>query len=165
MKINHSEKNGWRKLQRNMNQGARKLEAEATSLAKTAAVTRLVAMAETEQDAMHVLVDMIGLGLTATAQELAQRNGHPVPPAYQPSSKLLSGFTKVLAEKTAATLRLFDATEQERLKGIFPGFVKALDTNDPALQRMVTDLILMQPDEAAAWIRAHLTELESRFAS
>lgn len=165
MKTNHNDKTGWKKLQRNMNKGAAKLEAEATSLAKTAAVARLVAMAETEQDALHVLADVIGLGLTTDAQELAQRNGNPMPPAYQPSSKLLAGFTKVLAAKTAATLSLLDAIEHERLKRIFPGFVKALDTTDPALQRMVTDLILMQPEEAAAWIRAHLAELESRFAS
>lgn len=162
---NNAVQNAWKKLQRSIHKDAIKLEQEATTLAKTAGVARLLAMAEDEQDAIRVLLDVIGHNVTVEVQKLAQLTGNPVPPPYTPASKLLSGFRKTLAEKTASTYCLLNADEQERVRRILPGFLRALDANDPAVHQMVLGLIWLSPNAVASWIRQNLENLESRFVS
>jgi hypothetical protein len=162
---NAAQQSAWKKLQRSIHKDAIQLEHEANTLAKTASVARLLAMAEDEQDAIRVLLDVIGYSVTVEAQKLAQLSGNPVPPAYTPASKLLGGFMKTLAEKTASTYCLLDADEQERVRHILPGFLRALDANDPAVHQMVLGLIWLSPNAVASWIRQNLEMLESRFVS
>ncbi|MDB4957509.1 MAG: hypothetical protein JWO36_5078 [Myxococcales bacterium] len=43
--------------------------------------------------------------------------------------------------------------------------MRRLERNDPDLAEEIYKLVCMEPDEAAAWIRDHLDEIEARFAS
>lgn len=153
------ERKQWRKFQNQAEARAQTLEAEAMA-------TRLVALAEDPHDVMCFLFDLSAYTMNAKAQQLARLKGNPLPPpAYVPVSRLLTRFGQLLADKMAAVPLLLDVIEQERVKRIVPGFMNALEANDPLVQSIVLQLISMTSEETASWIRQNLERIELRFAS
>ena len=148
----------WRKFQDEAEQKAQTLEAEALA-------TRLVALAEDPQDVMCLVFDLSAYTINAQAQQLAGLNGCSLPPpAYVPASRLLTRFCQLLADKMATVPLLLDVVEQDRVKRIVPGFMNALEVNDPLVQSIVLQLISMTSEEVALWIRQNLDGIELRFA-
>ncbi len=152
------ERKQWRKFQSHAEQKAQTLEAEARA-------TRLVAMAEDPHDVVCFLFDLSAYTMNANAQQSARVNGNPVPRAYVPASRLLTRFGQLLADKMATVPVLLDVIEQERVKRVVPGFMNALEANDPLVQSIVLQLISMTSEEAASWIRQNIDGIELRFAS
>ncbi len=146
----------WVKFQRQAEQRAQTLEAEALA-------TRLVAMAEDPQDVVSFLFDLSAFTMNAKARELARFNGNAIPPAYVPASRLLTRFDQLLAEKMATVVGLLDILEHERIELILPGFLRSLESNDPLVQSIVLRLISMTAEDAALWIRQNLDGIEARF--
>jgi hypothetical protein len=95
---------------------------------------------------------------------LTDRVGIPNP-APKPRSRYLKAFAKGLKAKLSAIAEEFDATEIERLKRLWPALSRRLDVADPQLVEPATTLLCMNPPDAVAWIRAHLDEFETRYAS
>lgn len=139
--------------------------ARADELEKTAHVTRLVAMADDPLDGLATLWDVAMLSGHVVAARNARLHGRetPVPPV--PVSRLLSGFTQQLRDKTVAVAKELRADETERLAHIVPGFVAALETNEADVMLLIRDLLPRSPDVIALWLREHLDLLERRFAS
>ena len=48
---------------------------------------------------------------------------------------------------------------------IAPGVLASIDTNDPPVVGTIAGLIQLPPEWIALWLRAHLDEIEARFAS
>jgi hypothetical protein len=51
------------------------------------------------------------------------------------------------------------------LTAITPGVLASIETNDPAIVGTIAGLIQLPPEWIALWLRAHLDEIEARFAS
>ena len=110
------------------------------------------------------LFDLSAYTMNAKARGLARFNGNAVPPAYVPASRLLTRFDQLLAEKMATVLGLLDILEHKRIEPIVPGFLNALEANEPLVQSIVLRLISMTAEDAAVWIRKNLDGIEARFA-
>ena len=67
--------------------------------------------------------------------------------------------------KFSAMVGMFQPTELARLKKLGPALARRLELNDGELDEQVYQLAILPPDEAATWIRDHLDEIETRFAS
>lgn len=75
-------------------------------------------------------------------------------------------LTTGLRAKLTEVVRHFDRDEIGRLRRIAPSLLVRMDSSDePVLADEIVQLVCMAPDEAAAWIRGHLDEIETRFAS
>lgn len=139
--------------------------AHAARLEKQATTTRLVAMAEDPLDALATLWDVAALDRHAANARAARLHGRATPQPPVPISRLMSGFTQQLRDKCVAVAALLQRHEIERLAGITPGFVAALETNDVDVMLLVRDLLPRDPGVIASWLRTHLGSLEARFAS
>jgi hypothetical protein len=137
----------------------------AARLEKQAATTRLVAMAEDPLDALATLWDVTAFDRHAANARNARLHGRATPQPPVPISRLMSGFTQRLRDKCVAIAALLKSDEAERLGRITPGFVAALETNEPDVMLLIRDLLPRDPDVIALWLRAHLDVLERRFAS
>jgi hypothetical protein len=74
-------------------------------------------------------------------------------------------LTTGLRAKLTEIVRHFDRDELGRLRRIAPSFLVSMDGDEPGLADEIVQLVCMSPDDAAAWIRGHLDEIEARFAS
>lgn len=68
-----------------------------------------------------------------------------------------------LQRKAMEVFARLDKPEQARLLALVPKL--AGRAGDPEMQRLAAELLPLPPDDAAAWVRAHLDDIERRFAS
>lgn len=137
----------------------------AEHLAHQANTARLAAMAETPLDAIAVAWDVAMATSHTVAARVARENGRAVPQPPPPVSRLLTRFAEKLREKLAAVAAELDESERIRLTAIAPGVLASIETNDPAAVGTIAGLIQLPPEWIALWLRAHLDEIEARFAS
>jgi hypothetical protein len=74
-------------------------------------------------------------------------------------------LTTEVRTRLSAIGSVFSADELDRLKKLGPALTRQLERNDPDLAEEIYNLVCMEPDEAAAWVRDHLLQIEARFAS
>ncbi len=70
---------------------------------------------------------------------------------------------QALAGKAVAVGALLDPSERTRLVKLAPMLVKL--AADPEVARMLAEVVAMSVEDSAAWVRAHLDELERGLAS
>jgi hypothetical protein len=75
----------------------------------------------------------------------------------------IENVSERLQRKAMDVFALLDKPEQARLLALVPKL--AGRAGDPEMQRLAAELLPLPPDEAAAWVRAHLDDIERRFAS
>jgi hypothetical protein len=137
----------------------------ADHLEHQANTARLLAMAETPLDAIAVAWDVAMATSHTVAARVARENGRTVPQPPPPVSRLLTGFAEKLREKLAAVAAELHQSERVRLAAVAPGVLASIETNDPAIVGTIAGLIQLPPGWIALWLRAHLDEIEARFAS
>jgi hypothetical protein len=137
----------------------------AAHLEKKAAAARLFAMADDPLDGLAAVWDVASLSLHNATARIARRHGHETSAPPAPVSRLLNGFIQQLRDKTLAIVMHLRSDETERLVRIRPGFVAALQANEPDVMLLIRDLLPRDPEVIALWLRAHLDILEQRFAS
>jgi hypothetical protein len=71
--------------------------------------------------------------------------------------------TEQIQRKAMEVFARLEKPEQARLLALVPKL--AGRASDPEMQRIAAELLPLPPDEATAWVRAHLDEIERRFAS
>ena len=74
-----------------------------------------------------------------------------------------AALQQALAGKAMAIAGLLEPDERTRLMRIAPMFSKLVA--DPEIARMAAELVAMSTEDAAAWIRAHIAEIEKGLAS
>lgn len=82
--------------------------------------------------------------------------GPETPPAADQVSEQLQ-------RKAMEVFSRLDKPEQARMLALVPKL--AGRAADPEMQRLAAELLPLQPDDAVAWVRAHLDDIERRFAS
>ena len=74
-----------------------------------------------------------------------------------------AALQQALAGKAIAVAALLEPDEQARLMRVAPMFSKLVA--DPEIARMAAELVAMTAEDAPAWIRAHLEEIEKGLGS
>ena len=87
-----------------------------------------------------------------------ERKRHEVEPALDPGA-----LQQALAGKAMAIGALLEPTERARLMKLAPMLSKL--AADPEISKMLTELVSMSVEDSAAWVRAHLDEIEKGLAS
>jgi len=116
-------------------------------------------------DAMRLAADLYAMSAFRAERAVALEAGAPTPRAPKPMSKYMRLFAKGVKEQLSAIAALLTPDELERLKHVGPGLTGRLERNDRELAEEVFALICLEPQVAAAWIRGHIEEIESRLAS
>jgi len=135
---------------------------------KTAHTATIVALTEVTHDpidAMHLAADLYAMTAYRAERAVALEAGTPAPRAPKLLSNYMRLFTTGLKERLRTIGALFEPKELDRLKALAPVFARRLEHNDPDLAEEALDLVSMEPEDAVAWIREHLRDLEVRFAS
>lgn len=127
-------------------------------------LANLINLTEDPIDAMKLAADLFAMSAFRAERAFATAAGLAQPRPPKPRSKYMRLFWKGLRAKLNEVARHFGDDELERLKRIAPAFLLRMDS-DPSLADELVKLTCMQPDDAAAWIREHLEEIEARFAS
>jgi hypothetical protein len=152
-------------MQNTKNKWQATLANHAEHLEHQANTARLAAMAETPLDAIAVAWDVAMATSHRVAARVARENGRTVPQPPPPVSRLLTGFAEKLREKLAAVAAELDQGERIRLMAVAPGVLASIEANDPPVVGTIAGLIQLPPEWIALWLRAHLDEIEARFAS
>lgn len=86
-------------------------------------------------------------------------------PASLPDNTAIDpkALQQALAGKALAVGALLDPSERARLMKLAPMLVKL--AADPEVARMLAELVAMSVEDSAAWVRAHLDEMERGLAS
>ena len=79
------------------------------------------------------------------------------------TSPSMENVSEQLQRKAMDVFARLDKPEQARLLALVPKL--AGRAADPEMQRLAAELLPLPSDEAAAWVRAHLDDIEQRFAS
>lgn len=137
----------------------------ADHLEQQASTARLLAMTETPLDAIAVAWDVAMATSYKVAARVARENGRIAPQPPLPVSGLLTGFAEKLREKLAAVAAELGQGERIRLAAVAPGVLASIEANDPPVVGTIAGLIQLPPEWIAFWLRAHLDEIEMRFAS
>lgn len=115
-------------------------------------------------DTMRLAADFYATSAYTAERARALEAGHPLP---EPP-KLISHYMRALALDIHARFRvmapLFSRDELRRLTTLGPTIEQRLEGDDH-LAGMFMNLLAINPEDAVLWIRAHLDDLESRFAS
>ena len=125
----------------------------------------LVAITKDPADATLFALDLFALTAHRAQRALAVRAGLPEPSEPKPLSRFVRTFRRSLKAKTAAVIDLLDANERARLTKVAPAFSRRLDRADWEITEEVVRLLAKEPEDIAAWLREHLDEIETRFAS
>ena len=128
------------------------------------AIANLIEITEDSIDAMKLAADVYAMTAYRAERVAATAMGRTAPRPPKPRSKYLRMFTTGLRDKLTEIARQFDADEVRRLKRIGPALLVRMD-REPGVVDEIVKLLCMAPDDAAAWIRDHLEQLETRFAS
>jgi hypothetical protein len=136
-----------------------------TTATSAAAIADLTAITHDADDAMRLAADLFAMTTYRAQRVMSAAAGLPPPRAPKPRSKYMRGFVEAVTAKLTAIAGLFDADEVERLKKIGGALADRLERNDPELMEDVLNVLFKEPEEAVEWIRDHLDEFETRFAS
>jgi hypothetical protein len=94
----------------------------------------------------------------AKHQEAQQAREHISEAALDPHA-----LRQALAGKAVAIAALMEPDERARLMGLAPMLGKL--AADPEIARMLAELVAMSTEDAVAWIRSHIDEIEKGLAS
>jgi hypothetical protein len=133
--------------------------------AKPMTAEELVDLASDPVDTLRLIADLVAMTNYRTLRVAARRVGLPSPRVPKPRSRRLRAFTASLKAKLRAIAEEFGPDEIERLKRLGPAVSERLDSKDPQVEEQVCSLLFMTPPDAVTWIREHVGELETRFAS
>jgi hypothetical protein len=128
-------------------------------------IATLLEVTDDPIDAMKLAADLFAMSAYRAERAVALEAGLTMPRAPKPQSKYVFRFATALKEKMTAIAKIFDANEIERLKKLGPMLARRLERNDSDLAEQVFELACMAPEDAATWIREHIGEIETRFAS
>lgn len=129
-------------------------------LASEVASDRLVAQAS---DPVDGVLAAMGLA-TMVLRGIAARRARISPPPFVPASRLLTEYQRVLYAHVGAIGDHLHGHEVDRLARIAPGFMAALNAEDPGVVSVVVTLLQTSPDVVALWMRANLDAIERRFS-
>ena len=79
------------------------------------------------------------------------------------ASPSMEDASEQLRKKAMEVFARLDKPEQARLLALVPKL--ASRAGAPEMQQLAAELLPLAPDDAAAWVRAHLDDIERRFAS
>lgn len=127
-------------------------------------IANLIEVTEDPIDAMKLAADVYAMTAFRAERAAATAAGLAPPRPPKPHSKYMRLFTTGLRAKLTEVARHFKADELDRLKRIAPALLVRMD-GEPSLAEEIVQLVCMHTDDAAAWIREHLDEIEARFAS
>lgn len=133
--------------------------------AHAATIATLTAVTHDPIDAMRLAADLYAMSAYRAEKAVALEAGAPSPRAPKPLSKYVRLFETGLKARLNAIACTFAADELDRLKRLGPAIACRLERNDPDLAEEIYKLVCMQSEDAIGWIREHLDELETRFAS
>lgn len=136
-----------------------------TATAAAPAMPDLAAITNDAADAILLASDLFAMTTHRAQRVLSSAAGLPAPEAPKPRSKYLRNFTAAVAAKLEAIGLLFTTEELVRLKKVAAPLVDRLEHDDPDLLDAVVKVLFMAPEEAAAWIRDNLDDIEARYAS
>ncbi len=104
------------------------------------------------------LVDVLDWRRAAKKSDGAQQEAAEEVEAIDPAA-----LQQALASKALAIATLLEPDERGRLMRIAPMFSRLVA--DPEIARLAAELVAMSNEDAAAWIRAHLAEIEKGLSS
>lgn len=116
-------------------------------------------------DALRLASDLYAMNAYVTERAAALDTGAPIPEPPTPLSNYMHSFLSIVKAKLIAIALLFGSDEHRRLKRIGQGVVERIERHEPDLADEIFTLVCLAPDDAVAWIRDHLDELEARFGS
>lgn len=133
--------------------------------AHAATIATLTAITHDPIDAMRLAADLFAMSTYRAEKAVALEAGATSPRAPAPLSRYVRLFTAEIRTRLSAIARVFTAEELDRLKRLGPAFTRQLERNDPDLAEEIYNLMCMESDQAAAWVRDHLVQIEARFSS
>lgn len=128
-------------------------------------IASLVEVTQDPIDALKLAADVYAMTAYQAERASAAAAGGAAPRPPKPHSKYLRMLTTGLRAKLTEIVRHFDRDEIDRLRRIAPSLLARMDGDDPGLADEIVQLVCMAPDDAAAWIREHLGEIEARCSS
>jgi hypothetical protein len=128
-------------------------------------IANLVEVTQDPIDAMKLAADVYAMSAYRTERASAAAAGGATPRPPRPHSKYLRMLTTGLRAKLMEIMRRFNSDELDRLRRIGPFLLVRMSGDDPGLTDQIVQLLCMAPEDAVAWIREHLDEIEARFAS
>lgn len=135
------------------------------STAHAATIASLTEITHDPIDAMRLAADLYAMSAYRAEKAVAIEAGAPSPQAPAPLSKYVRLLTTEVRTRLSAIAGVFTADELDRMKRLGPAITRQLERNDPDLAEEIYNLVCMEPEEAAAWVRDHLVQIEARFAS
>ncbi len=125
----------------------------------------LLQITQDPADAVRLAADLFATTAYRAHRVMAAAAGLPIPPAPKPRSKYLRFFIAGVNARVATIAGMLKHDELGRLRKIGPAIVQRLEHNDSDLMEEVIELLCMEPEVAAKWIRDRLDEIEARFTS
>jgi hypothetical protein len=125
----------------------------------------LTAITSDPIDALRLAADLFALTAYRAKRDLASAAGLAEPRAPEPQSKYLQLLLSALNAKLRSIAGYLDEGDLERMTLLGPAVLRRMEMSDPDVAEQVLKLVCMTPEDAAAWIREHLDELETRYAS
>ena len=95
----------------------------------------------------------------------ARLHGMPAPTSPNPVSRALTGFVEHMRAKVTEIIARLDVDVARRALGVAPGFLRAVDAEDPDVVLLFSDLLPRSPEVIVEWIERHIDVIEKRFAS
>jgi hypothetical protein len=111
-----------------------------------------------QSTSMLELVDVLDWRRAAKKSDGAQQQAAEEVEAIDPAA-----LQQALAGKALAIATLLEPDERARLMRIAPMFSRLVA--DPEIARLAAELVAKSNEDAAAWIRSHLSEIEKGLAS
>ena len=133
--------------------------------AHAATIASLTEITHDPIDAMRLAADLYAMSAYRAEKAVALEAGAPSPHAPAPLSKYVRLFTTEVRMRLSAIASAFTTNELDRLKTLGPALARQLERNDLDLAEEIYNLVCMEPEEAASWVRDHLVEIEARFGS
>ena len=128
------------------------------------AIANMIEITDDAIDAMKLAADVYAMTAYRAERVAATVTGQTAPRPPKPQSKYLRMLTTELRNKLIEMAHQFDADEVRRLRRIGPSLLVTMD-REPIVVDEIVQLLCMAPNDAVAWIREHLDQLEARFAS
>ena len=128
-------------------------------------IESLLSVTKDSIDAMRLAADLYATEAYLAERAASDEAGAAPPKPPRPQSKFMRSIADDIKVKLLAMSFMLDADELARLGALRATIAKRLDESDSSLTESLCLLFAMHPGDAALWIRAHLDEIETRFAS
>jgi hypothetical protein len=116
-------------------------------------------------DALRLAADVYAMNAYGAERAVAVEAGRPLPKPPEPISTYIRSFTSDLKARLDEMARMFTTEELGRLRTLGSAIEKRLDDEREDPIESFVLLLTMDPADAVLWIRAHLDDIEARFAS